>query len=274
MIINKVSNSRYIGFTSKTLEVRWKKHCWDSNNRNTILSNSIGKYGIDNFHTMIIDEVDDLELAKQREQQFILLFNTNKNRFPDDNGMNLTDGGEGTFGYKFTEEHCEKISKALTGIKRTDEFKENLSRLRMGNTYGTFQTEETRKKKSELWKTDANPVKGKFGKDHPAYGRKVSDEHREKMNNGYREWCKHNESPLKGRKKSEEEMTKIRKYYDSLKIPVDMFSKDGTFIRTFKTNDEAAEFINQKVPSNITAVCSGRRKYAGGYIWKWNTIAK
>jgi hypothetical protein len=49
---------------------------------------------------------------------------------------NLTDGGDGTSGYKQTEEHKEKLRKARTGKSiHTEEFKQKLSDLHKGNKW-------------------------------------------------------------------------------------------------------------------------------------------
>jgi len=49
---------------------------------------------------------------------------------------NLTDGGDGTSGYKQTEEHKEKLKKARTGKPiHTEEFKEKIRRTHTGSKY-------------------------------------------------------------------------------------------------------------------------------------------
>jgi hypothetical protein len=49
---------------------------------------------------------------------------------------NLTDGGDGTSGYKQTEEHKEKLRKARTGKPiHSEEFKQRLSNLHKGNKW-------------------------------------------------------------------------------------------------------------------------------------------
>lgn len=49
---------------------------------------------------------------------------------------NLTDGGDGTSGYKQTEEHKEKLRIARTGKPiHTEEFKQKLSNLHKGNKW-------------------------------------------------------------------------------------------------------------------------------------------
>jgi hypothetical protein len=50
-------------------------------------------------------------------------------------------------------------------------------------------------------------------------------------------------------------------------VSVNQFSKDGELIATYKSQSEAERMtgINSK---NISLVCSGRRKTAGGFVWK------
>ena len=47
---------------------------------------------------------------------------------------------------------------------------------------------------------------------------------------------------------------------------VDCYDKNGNFIRTWPSVKKAHEELKVH---NITDVCKGKRKYAGGYIWKY-----
>lgn len=237
-IINNVTKNKYIGFTSKSVEQRWKKHCVDSNNRKTLLSLSVKKYGEDNFSYGVIESFVDEFLAKQYEQQMILLFQTNRCRFPDNNGLNLTDGGEGSLGIEVSQETRDKISKANKGKTRNNDQRKRISEGAMGNVSGSYQSEKTKKIKSDLWKTDANPMKGKFGEEHHSYGVSMSEERKQKL-------------------------------IEVNQISIDMFDKDGTYLKTFKSNRHAAEFIGHSNGGHISSVCKGKRKTAGGYIWKY-----
>ncbi|MCK5017278.1 MAG: GIY-YIG nuclease family protein [Candidatus Peribacteraceae bacterium] len=268
LIKNLVNNALYIGYTSKTLEERWKKHCWDSINRKTILALSIKKHGSEKFTIGVIETFDNEFNAKQKEIEMISLFETNRSRYHCSTGLNLTDGGEGTIGYVFTEEHKMNISKALTGLKRSEETKKRISEGAMGNIAGSFQTEETKKKKSELWKTDKNPLKGKFGKEHPSYGREISEDHKQKIKIGFKKYIKEFGGSMNGKKFTEEHKRKILES-NPQKRSVDMFDKDEIYLRTFLSVNEAGRFINQTNGSNVSEVCRGKRKYAGGFIWKY-----
>ena len=63
-----------------------------------------------------------------------------------------------------------------------------------------------------------------------------------------------------------------RKHFESIKtkIPVLMFSKDGKFIKEFKSLGEAARFINGKT-SHISECCKQKPKYhtVKGFVFKY-----
>jgi hypothetical protein len=84
---------------------------------------------------------------------------------------NLSDGGYGNAGRKFTEEHRRKLSEAAKGRKHTDEAKAKMSKKRKG----VLASEKTKQKLSEVKKGrgtgPANPMYGRCGKLHPNYGK-------------------------------------------------------------------------------------------------------
>jgi len=51
--------------------------------------------------------------------------------------------------------------------------------------------------------------------------------------------------------------------------PVDMYSIDGNYIKSFKSIKEASNFVNLKSKSNIITVCKGIKFSAGGYKWTY-----
>jgi hypothetical protein len=84
---------------------------------------------------------------------------------------NLSEGGFGNAGRKFTEEHRRKMSEAAKGRKHTDESKAKISLKRKG----VLASEETKKKLSEAKKGkgvgSANPMYGRRGELHHNYGK-------------------------------------------------------------------------------------------------------
>jgi len=102
---------------------------------------------------------------------------------------NLTDGGEGTIGYVWTDDQLEKISKARIGNK---------------NAFGCKRSEETKKKISEAKKgkklSEETRIKmsiSKSGEKHRQFGKPISDEIKDKIRN-----------KLLGRKQSEDSKRK------------------------------------------------------------------
>ena len=99
------------------------------NGRNNYWDKIVAKYGRPSVQ--ILADWDTEEEAFSHE---VLLINCFR-----DMGYelaNLTDGGDGTSGYKQTEEHKEKLRKARTGKSiHTEEFKQKLSDLHKGNKW-------------------------------------------------------------------------------------------------------------------------------------------
>jgi group I intron endonuclease len=147
-IENLVNHKKYIG-QSTDIEYRWKHHKYELNrgtHDNDYLQKSWDKYGCDKFDFRIL-ELCDIEMLDEREVYYINFYNT-LNR---DCGYNLTSGG-GANKY-YSKEVCEKISQALMGHE---------------------VSADTRKKVSEHH-ADVS------GEKHPMYGRKHSEESKEKM---------------------------------------------------------------------------------------------
>lgn len=93
------------------------------------------------------DDVDD-ETLNQLEITFIEQYNP---RF------NFTKGGDGVIGYTYTEEDKQKISKALTGRKLSDEHRQNISKV-------------TKRENNPNWKNYARIVKKGIHYNKQAYG--------------------------------------------------------------------------------------------------------
>lgn len=51
-------------------------------------------------------------------------------------------------------------------------------------------------------------------------------------------------------------------------IPVVQLSKEGNIINTFNSINEAGEYLG-KNPSHISSCCTGKRKTAFGFVWKY-----
>jgi len=98
-ITNLINNKSYIGQTSTSIQKRFQGHILDShkeNLKNRPLYRAMRKYGVENFQIQLVEEVSR-ELLSEREQYWILYYNTYRN------GYNATLGGEGKPLYNYQE---------------------------------------------------------------------------------------------------------------------------------------------------------------------------
>lgn len=118
---NKSNNKLYIGKTVQNYIQRFADHKCNAEKKklNNYFYKAIRKYGWDNFDKYIIYQYQDIDKLKvdknicEKEKEFILLFNTYNSEF----GYNLTSGGDGICGFKFSEESKKKMSENRTGEK-------------------------------------------------------------------------------------------------------------------------------------------------------------
>lgn len=171
LVTNLINGKQYVGKTAHSLEARRKCH-FEERNDNTPFHNALKKYGFENFEWLTLFNGCDENFLFEEEMEFIKEHNT---KVP--NGYNLTDGGEGSCGYKHSKETRRKMSEARKGKKFTEETRRKMSVSRKcrpapsketrgklsealkgnKNCKGVFPSEETRKKISET-------KKGKKGK--------------------------------------------------------------------------------------------------------------
>jgi group I intron endonuclease len=135
------SNKVYIGITSVSLHRRRLHHeCLARKNKGFKIHAAIRKYG-DKNTWKIIEEVQDWQTAKTKEQYYIKLYNSYAN------GYNATVGGDTAhlyrkpkygkdhhrYGKKMSPETRQQISNSIKGKKRTPE--QNINQcIQMGVT--------------------------------------------------------------------------------------------------------------------------------------------
>lgn len=153
------NGKRYIGKTRRTMSKRkGNAETWSGYRNCTLLWKAIQKYGVENIHEEIIvsKEMSDADAA-EIERHYIELYRTNANRYGTEYGYNLTDGGEGVSGIKYTEEEH---------LRRVEQMREN------GHKHqGVPLSAEHRKKLSEA----------KRGEKHPLYGKHMPESTKEKI---------------------------------------------------------------------------------------------
>lgn len=123
------SNKIYIGVTSN---YRKRYNYYKNNNSEgqKKLSASFNKHGFENHTFEIIDTITGtLSQALSKEMFWIRTYMSNCVKYPEMKGLNLTDGGQGTIGYKATDElrkrlsdyHKANPSKGMLGKKHSPE---------------------------------------------------------------------------------------------------------------------------------------------------------
>ena len=235
------NGKHYIGLTT-SLEQRTKQHKQSAKSGSSkYLYNSIRKYNmVDNLELIEIDTADTKDELCEKEIQYIQEYNS---YYMNGNGYNMTYGGEGVNGYVYTEEDRQQISEAQkTRYKNNpDAGKEQSERLR--RHYENNPEARQRASEAQIARFEKPEARRKISeaqiarlKDNPEARRKTSDG--------------------KGQNK-----------------PFDIFTKEGTFIKTFNYQFEASEYLQKEhhITSifNISKVLSGKRSSSAGLVFKY-----
>lgn len=153
----------YIGITCQNVEERWGCNGYkyitvlkNGKLKHPHFGNAILKYGWNNFkHKILFSNLTEKE-AKEKEKELI------KEAKEKGLSYNLTDGGDGINGYKFSEEHRKKMSMAKIGVKQTPE---TIAKRVTKNT-GKKRTDEQKSKRSkavEQYSLDGKLIATFFG---------------------------------------------------------------------------------------------------------------
>ena len=233
-IKNKITNKMYIGQAINIQKrfISHKKSLIKKMHHSIKLQNSWNKYGEENFEFLIIEKclIDELN---SREIYWINHYNSHNK------GYNCTKGGNGTYGYKFTNEQLKKLSKSHKG--------------QIPINKGQPRSEETKKRISEKCKglKLSNETKQKIREAN--IGKKLSEDHKQKISNSNKGLKRSEESKqkmsksFKGRIVSEETKQKLKKSNSG--------KNNGFYGKTHSS--EIKETLKQKSKGNKNA--SGKR---------------
>ncbi len=196
LITNLLNYKKYVGITKFSLEERFSQHT----KKGFLLTESIQKYGEQKFSIELIEEVESSERAYELEIFYIKEYNT---KAP--NGYNLTDGGDGVFGWQPTNEYRQECSERVKQLHKNKKI----------GMYGKTHTEETKQKMSESLKGNQNclgrilseETKLKISSSHK--GKSLSDETKKKISENHHNVSGEN-NPMHGKKHSPETIEKIR----------------------------------------------------------------
>jgi hypothetical protein len=274
----------YIGLTTRTLEDRRKEHrrCAKANDTK-LLYKALIKYDmIDTFQMTVIDTAETLQELCEKEIAHIEMHNSH---YISGNGYNMTDGGEGTTGYEYTEEDKEKMSEAQKKYFEDPEARQKLSEIHKKRfkdnpearqkcsetTKKYFEAPEARQKQSEAIKKyyKDNPEAGKAHGDYMKKYYEDNPEARQQMSEAKKKYFedpeaiqKNSEAKKKYFKDNPEagqQMSEAKKKYfkdhPELRKKIldskgknkqfDVFKKDGTYIKSFDYQFEAMEYLQK-----------------------------
>ena len=152
-ITNTLNGKAYIGFTTKTLNERWKEHRYMASyikRKNTHIQSAIIKYSDDVWDLQLMMEGENEEwMLRVAEPFFIALYNTYSG------GYNSTVGGEGQrfsgggMMNHFPDNVCRGEGHYLFGKSLPEETKNKISKTQCG-------------KNNPMWKGWWNTPFGKF----------------------------------------------------------------------------------------------------------------
>ena len=258
----------YIGQTCQKPEYRW------NNGRgyktSPFIFNAINKYGWDNIeHQILFSNLDQLN-ADIIEEDLIYYYKQIGKSY------NLANGGSVNRGWKMSDEAKEKLRILSTGRTHSDEAKEKIRLSKLGEknpSYGKSPSKETREKISKA-------MKGKGTKRvkqiDPESGEvvKIWDSQIEvcefyKGNHGLISDAIKRNSLTKGYYwKFEDDNTPLIKKKNPFNKEVEQIDKNT--LEVIKVWDSLSEVERQlNIPTgNISKVCKGKRKTAGGFIWR------
>jgi group I intron endonuclease len=252
LIKNIVNGKSYVGMTTRTLATRWAEHVAASKDadRKDIIYNAIRMYGVDNFEVSTLEECSSLEQLKERE---IFWINQLKTFAPLNKGYNSTLGGEGTVGYRHSDDVKERIRQANIGRYVSEYMRVLMSeKQKKAHENPSDAMLRARKEHSNNIRGERNPFYGKsWGRTGPPREetkRKLSDAH-------------------KGKQLSEEHKSKIlesvHEYYSNhagpnrgVCYPIACYNVDDKLVALYRNYDEASRALKTNVKLlRKSAVC-------------------
>ena len=285
-IVNDVNDKIYIGQTRTTIKTRFNQHKSDAkrgNADNSLLHNAMIKYGIDHFYVEEIIKYENkdkqilIDILNDKECFYISFFNSIRPK-----GYNISKGGGGNsnpeiyVGVDVYDLNCNYITSyenASIASSETGVGEDAIRRCymhcsqRAGNYIFTRIGElpiapTSILKRVEQYTLDYNICLNVYDNAKIA-SIETGINHQNIINccNG-----KRYASAGGFRWKYEGEET-ISNNISVQQTPVDMYTKEMEYIKSFKSINDACKETNIS-QSSISMVISNKNKTAGGYIWR------
>jgi len=287
----------YIGLTTTSLKQRKKEHksCAKAGIKQ-YLYNALRSYNmIDKFELIEIDTADTLEELREKEIMYIFEYNSH---YIDGYGYNMTYGGEGVNGWVPNQEQRKKLSEVgkkyyqeTPGAREKNSevlkkyYEDNpgaREKMRESTTKYFRETPGAREKQSEVMKKYYRETPGareknsevmkKYYRETPGARGKQSEAIKKYYEDNLEAKLKNSEAQKKYYKEHPE-AAKNRLDAMGKNKPFDVFTIDGTIIKSFTYQIDAIEYLQRE--HNITGtikvceVLNGNRKTSAGFVFKY-----
>lgn len=146
-ITNQITGKEYVGFTTRSVEHRFKKHKSMVYKKGcSALYRAMEKYGKENFTVQVLFTSEDLSELKKAESEYII-----SHRTLSPHGYNLTTGGEHP---TITQEARNNLSKSMKGRKILwkNKVSEGVKKLWENEEYRERQTKQRHEKRGKYRK--------------------------------------------------------------------------------------------------------------------------
>lgn len=123
LVTNKANKKQYIGITTRTVALRWYRHCLSAKLGSKIpLHTAIHQYGESSFAVSEIAQAKSYKNLQKAERAAIAHWGTYA-----PSGYNCTLGGQGSLGFKFTPEQLKRLSESHMGQPRSEETRRKIA---------------------------------------------------------------------------------------------------------------------------------------------------
>ena len=248
-----LNGREYVG-CSDDIKYRWGNHCkWPFSkvkrryNNVRLLYDDIREHGLHNFKFEVIYRCSPDQQNKnalfEMEKFFIFQRGTyNPTGVNPNGGYNLTRGGAGSPGAKYSAETKAKMSAAHTGEKRSKETRAKISAAHTGKKH----SKEHRAKKSAALK----------GKNNPMFNKQHSEEARDKMS-----------AAKKGKKQSAKHIANVSAAKFKAVLGKRKHESDDAWVECESVNAAAKHFkCGTSTVSNIINGRYGSKKFDFEYV--------
>lgn len=263
-ITNDINDKVYIGQTIFTVQQRWNKHLVDSKDSNYHIHMAMKKYGIEHFKCEIIEECDNSKLD-EREIYWIDCYDS------FNNGYNSTLGGQGIHTRDYSEVYeLWETGYSVQDISLFTNIPYSTLCIVIKNKYDDYK-ERSRKYKSAIMMgapVSRYSMNGDYIDSFISIS--VASEETGIYSSAIHRCCNgldNHAGKYQWRYGDSKDNIGAGIISHTYGYRVDQYTKDMVYITTYESYKDA-ERKTGVANSAISACCLGRRKSAGGYIWK------